>query len=1141
MKQLYAITLLVAAAATASTVMPLRNASAAPQREAEVSVQPWSQEIDAPGLGLSHYGYGYVITIGDTKIGAYPYDSDRLAITGFNTTDSSVEIPESVTINDNVYHVNYLGYPYDNDWKFDWTGAQSLTALHLDHLDHYYGALNGSSVTDLYVSSLTYEWWAEGDNSDTYLHVPYDFNTDFWGYFGYWNFKRVLVGDETPDYPESDYAHWFIPGENDGEYFGIRHVRNGEIAGEQVDDAYCVVSIYTDREAIELPKTTPIGNGNAANISGLGVNYQNGEICKNAPALTTLSVPENYSSFGMNWGEMPNVKCLHMNNPEPARVSEPLWDDITVYVPSYDAYLNYVKDGNWANADLCLESGEFPVTEIEVGTPGEFAQQIVESDEYDWDNILRLKVTGELNAGDLLNIKNITYLKEVDLSGATFEELPEHFLENSRVKKVTLPDFVTKVPADAFQYCYKLSEVNLDNVKYVDHNAFESCYNLDLSEYIPNFISIGSNAFVGTSTAEAIFSEELKEIPYEAFRDCRSLKKVLIPESVTRLGSRAFSGCSSLEEVDIKEGLTEMEHGVFASCYSLNELSLPSTLQRFYLYEYYEDNFNGAVKTIKCKASVPPIADDYLVNGLDLNNVTLYVPSFAIEAYRNAPGWTRFYIMKNLQEPVSKIVVNRPTVMNLQSDDAFALESNPLLLLEYDRNTGSVGQLEAKGDGTLSASNFELIQEMGSRDYWDDHRVSLVNDAENMRANEVRNTITFEKDRWHFISFPYDVNVADIQALDNADFVIRYYDSESRAAGNTGNWKNVAADGTLKAYQGYILQTSNYNDAVIKFPAIDNTNKNNIFAHEAVSVPLNEYQISADGFAHNYSWNLIGNPYPCYYDMSILDDASKKLPIVIWRGDDYQGYRPIDDDVVLRPNESFFMQRPTSGEITAIEFVPSGRMQYDDAMQEDRTPGARIPAAKEAPAEGRHVFNFLFEGNDRDSRARIVLNEESSRGYETECDVPKFFAESCKGIESYVNDGIKYDICERPLDDAKAVIGLRVAADGEYTLSLNGRNTEGWSVMLTDNATGRTVDLSAEAYTFEAKAGEAASRFSVEFRAPGITAIENLVAESGNVEVTIVNLNGIVVYQGLLGDFHATLPGVYVVSTPSRSYKVVVK
>ena len=327
---------------------------------------------------------------------------------------------------------------------------------------------------------------------------------------------------------------------------------------------------------------------------------------------------------------------------------------------------------------------------------------------------------------------------------------------------------------------------------------------------------------------------------------------------------------------------------------------------------------------------------------------------------------------------------------------------------------------------------------------------------------------------------------------------------------------------------------------MVVFPSRNTVTKNRLFTSNDIIVPLEEY---AAEFAHNRSWNLVGNPYPCYFDMNQLKDEFYS-PIVLWTGDNYQAYSPIDDDIILRPYESFFVQRPI--DVEQMVFGAEGRMHYNDALKATKTdsqkPGVNNAPARSIDGAQRNVFNFTIEGCGSDNRTRIVLNEKASMGYDCSRDAAKFFASKPSGAEIYVDADVKYDICERPFADGTAQLAIRTAKAGEYTITLSGRYTADWTVMLTDRETGTTVNLCEGAYTFEAAAGTTAGRFQINFKSP-LTAIDAIAAEIGaDADVTVVNAAGMTVFSGSYAEFKTKAQaGIYVVVCGDKTYKTVIK
>lgn len=72
--------------------------------------------------------------------------------------------------------------------------------------------------------------------------------------------------------------------------------------------------------------------------------------------------------------------------------------------------------------------------------------------------------------------------------------------------------------------------------------------------------------------------EGTKIICDRAFEDCKSLRSLVIPNSVTSIGDETFFGCSSLASLVIPDGVTSIGNGAFAYCGSLKNLVLPESV-----------------------------------------------------------------------------------------------------------------------------------------------------------------------------------------------------------------------------------------------------------------------------------------------------------------------------------------------------------------------------------------------------------------------------------------------------------------------------------------------------------------------------------------------------------------------------------
>lgn len=1137
----------------------------------------------------------------------FDYFDGELGVVGIRTTATTVTIPDSVVLDSVKHKVEIFGDARLN--RFDWSEAQSVTTLNLTNVEQLYFNFEGSAITDLFLSG-NFSIKREADLSQIYVHMPYGVNRNNYGHLGA---KRVLIGEEKSFYPEPRIQNsWVIAGEREGDYFSI--MQNGdrfcvvEIFTEQDSIQLPESTPYENGSVMQI--------ASAGNSSYYETSYR---IFEKAPNLKSLAVPAGYNQIYLNWNNsMCRLNELHMKGNMPT-TNWNVQSSYIIYIGAKEAYDQYSANSNWNRAELMPEGWDFDWLAVNVQRKGEFAQTYIEMTDADWSQGINVKVIGALNDTDLSNIKKLTRLRCLDLADATFQALPSSFLNGQKtIKEITLPENLKIIPSYAFNGCQRLAKVNAAGVERIENYAFNSCYNLadfDISKvayigsyafntcsmFAPTVLSdalqtLGSNAFAGTAITEiavpqtitalennvfsgcqqlqkVTLSPTLRTIGSSTFENCTALSEMVVPEAVTSIGNNAFSGCSALSSITLPETLTKIGSYAFSGCSALTELTIPSSVEDF-SYSTLQ-NCSGLL-TVKCKAIVPPLATGSFTGGMDLNHCTLYIAPFTIDAYRDAQYWSEFYIMKPLNEPVKNIYVKRPMTFDLQSGDNAVLQDNPNMTLDYNidndywgsSSRNSVGQLTASGDGTLSAGVFTInnyfynrnnnnINENNGIYYSSDRRPTLLNNAENMRADSVLCKVTFEKNEWHFISFQYDVQMSDVYALNNTDYVIRQYNSAKRAAatgdqteqtGASSNWEDVPADGVLQAGKGYIIQAANnttnengnYNDAVVVFPSRNTVTKNRLFTSNDIIVPLEEY---AAEFAHNRSWNLVGNPYPCYFSMNQLKDEFYS-PIVLWMGNSYQAYSPIDDDIILRPYESFFVQRPI--DVEQMVFGAEGRMHYNDALKatqaDSQKPGVNSAPARSIDGAQRNVFNFTIEGCGSDNRTRIVLNEKASMDYDCSRDAAKFFASKPSGAEIYVDADVKYDICERPLADGTAQLAIRTAKAGEYTITLSGRYTADWTVMLTDRETGATVNLCEGAYTFEAAAGTTAGRFQISFKSP-LTAIDAIAAEIGaDAEVTVVNTAGMTVFSGSYAEFKTKAQaGIYVVVCGDKTYKTVIK
>ena len=63
-----------------------------------------------------------------------------------------------------------------------------------------------------------------------------------------------------------------------------------------------------------------------------------------------------------------------------------------------------------------------------------------------------------------------------------------------------------------------------------------------------------------------------------AFRNCRKLKEVRSPDTVTNIRQGAFRGCTNLEKVTLGSGLIQIDKNAFGGCKKLKNVVVPPDL-----------------------------------------------------------------------------------------------------------------------------------------------------------------------------------------------------------------------------------------------------------------------------------------------------------------------------------------------------------------------------------------------------------------------------------------------------------------------------------------------------------------------------------------------------------------------------------
>ena len=144
----------------------------------------------------------------------------------------------------------------------------------------------------------------------------------------------------------------------------------------------------------------------------------------------------------------------------------------------------------------------------------------------------------------------------------------------------------------------------------VDKEVFRDCKSLREVILNDGLREIGSYAFENCKSLQSInnIPSTVIKIGNFAFSGCTELKKVVLNEGLREIGLNAFSGCSSLKKILLNEGLTEIRCMAFINCKALQSITTPSTVEEIDTYAFgfcrnlREVVLKEGVKTIKQQA-----------------------------------------------------------------------------------------------------------------------------------------------------------------------------------------------------------------------------------------------------------------------------------------------------------------------------------------------------------------------------------------------------------------------------------------------------------------------------------------------------------------------------------------------------------
>ncbi len=239
-------------------------------------------------------------------------------------------------------------------------------------------------------------------------------------------------------------------------------------------------------------------------------------------------------------------------------------------------------------------------------------------------------------------------------------------------------------------------------------------------------IAIEKHAFKDCATIEKItLPDSLLEISESAFTQCSSLKTVNFGSGLKMIGVRAFEYCTSLETIVLPDSLKTIHNGAFFRCQSLRDVQIPDEIEYFGngIFTSWNLNYTSFQGGRYLGSSTNPylilclVIDSEVEGGLNLHENTRYIAPAAGEGrtitginfgnHVHTIGWNAFNNCYGINTPITL-----PSSMRVLEGYAFGY-CHQMTQINLNQGLREIKEGVFCGTGLTSITLPESLKEIG--------------------------------------------------------------------------------------------------------------------------------------------------------------------------------------------------------------------------------------------------------------------------------------------------------------------------------------------------------------------------------------------------------------------------------------------
>lgn len=348
----------------------------------------------------------------------------------------------------------------------------------------------------------------------------------------------------------------------------------------------------------------------------------------------------------------------------------------------------------------------------------------------------------------------------------------------------------------------------------------------------------------------------------------------------------------------------------------------------------------------------------------------------------------------------------------------------------------------------------------------------------------VNSTITFHKDiitnselsvyerSLYWISFPFDITLNNAFGFGNygEHWIIEYYDGAERAEkglwSDASYWKYITDPNyTLKAGVGYVLCLDI--DAIIRddfFNTTDNISlyfpSNNVNLITQITVPEHICDVqrpTEDRSEEDSNWNIIG--VPSYTDIANLKNGTSF----------YYQWNATDNTYTTQDASA-----------STFQVMHAYMVQFAGTIDwEEASVPAQIAARRNTASKDQYTLRLALQQEQQEIDHTFIRlqAEDATSNFDLNTDLTKIINNKTS-LYSLIDDTHEAAANVLPMQAATIPLGIEVATDGDYTLSMPD-GTDGISAILLDYQMGTQTNMLLSEYKITLEAGIYTNRFAL--------------------------------------------------------------